>query len=902
MRSKVVAVGMPLGLVAALAIGLSLPTAASASTRAPLPTVISFAASSTSLPASGGSVTLTTHVTNSTSCAFSVTPSVASMPQTKSCSTGTASVTVSLPAAPSTKAVKYKFAMTASGSGTAKTKAVKVTVAAQVAPTVTSFAANASSLPTPGGDLTLAASVANATSCTVTATPSLPGLPATTSCTQGRASFPLGVPANAGSKNLTYRFTLSATGAGVTKTASASVIEYAGGLTHISSSAYTYGYLSGGIVKCWGCSSTGAQVQRNALLARHEAQASPANSSGPVTLALSGALDVQSSLFSCALLSGGSVDCWGASNNYGQLGNGSTTPLNAPTAIAGLSGVTGIAVDLDSACAVMSDGTVECWGDNAQGQLGNGSTTNSSTPVQVTGLSNIQAISRGVSHNCALDASGNVYCWGDGVTTPKFVLSGASAISTGGNHTCALMTTGTVECWGFNGTLLGGVNGELGNGSTGNSLTPVTVTGISNAVAVEGGVDFTCALLATGPVECWGLGAGGVLGNGTMVNTLTPVMALGISNAMSLAVGLFQACVLLTTGEMACWGNLPGSELGTTVGGSSDVPVPIATGYGPTTPIDTQLQFTSIPGSVTSGTPFSTSVAIGTASGATDGTANSTVTLGSSPSGVTCTGGTSVAAVDGVATFTGCSWAGSISSFVLTATTSSPGTLAVTSNSISYIGPPSQLVFSSTPTQATSGMSFSIQPVVDIEDAFGNVVGPDATVTLSSSPAGLACTGGLSVAAVHGAAAFQGCSFSGSMASFVLQATTGVPSTLDGATAPISVFSLLSGVQSVQTGAYTTYALMDNGTVEAWGYGADGELGNGTTTNSDIPVPVTGLSGVKDIQTNGVTTYALMDNGTVEAWGSDAYGSLGHGVAADTGIPVAADTGIPVAVFDSSGQ
>ena len=138
----------------------------------------------------------------------------------------------------------------------------------------------------------------------------------------------------------------------------------------------------------------------------------------------------------------------------------------------------------------MSDGTVECWGDNARGQLGNGSTTNSSTPVQVTGLSNIQAISRGVSHNCALDASGNVYCWGDGVTTPEFVLSGASAISAGGNHTCALMTTGTVECWGFNGTLLGGVNGELGNGSTGNSLTPVTVTGISNAVAVEGGVTF----------------------------------------------------------------------------------------------------------------------------------------------------------------------------------------------------------------------------------------------------------------------------------------------------------------------------------------------------------------------------------------------------------------------------
>ena len=873
MRSKVAVVGMPLGLVAALAIGLSLPTAASASTGAPSPTVISFAASSTSLPASGGSVTLTTHVTNSTSCAFSVTPSVASMPKTKSCSTGTASVTVSLPGTPLTKAVKYNFAMTASGSGTAKAKAVKVSVAAQVAPTVTSFAANASSLPTPGGNLILAASVANATSCTVTATPSLPGLPATTSCTQGKASFPMSVPANAGSKNLKYKFTLSATGAGVTKKASASVIEYAGGLTHISASGSTYGYLSGGIVKCWGCSSTRAQVPRNALLARHKAHASPANNSGPVTLALSGALDVQSSFFSCALLSGGSVECWG-DNYYGQLGNGSTRPLNAPTAIAGLSGVTGIAVDLYSACAVMSDGTVKCWGYNAQGQLGNGSTTNSSTPVQVTGLSNIQAISRGVSHNCALDVSGNVYCWGDGVTKPGFVLSGASAISTGGNHTCALMTTGAVECWGFNGTLVGGTDGELGNGSTGNSLTPVTVTGISNAVAVAGGVDFTCALLATGSVECWGLGAGGVLGNGAMYNTLTPVMVLGISNAMSLAVGLFHACVLLTTSEMYCWGQLSASELGTSTDGYSNVPVRVATGYGPTAPIDTQLTFTGAPTNVTSGMSFSVSVAIGTASGETDSSATSTVTLGSSPSGVSCAGGTSAAAVRGIATFNGCSWSGATSNFVLTATTSSPGALAASSHLISSIGPATQLVFSAMPQHATSGFPFAT--VVDIEDVFGTTVNSDATVTLSSEPTGLTCTSGLSVAAVHGVASFSGCSFAGKVDSFSLVADA--PPLSSFSSTSIHLLQPLTGVQSIAgNGGGATCALMGDGTVEAWGWNYYGQLGNGSTTNSNVPVRVTGLTGVQSIAGNGSTTYALMGDGTVEAWGYNGDGQLGNG-------------------------
>src|SRR3990172_3894490 len=82
----------------------------------------------------------------------------------------------------------------------------------------------------------------------------------------------------------------------------------------------------------------------------------------------------------------------------------------------------------------------------------------------------------------------------DATTSP---LSNAT-IAAGGNHTCALLASGSVQCWGWNG------NGQLGDGSTANSLTPVAVSGISSATAIAAGSGHTCAQLASGGVQCWG--------------------------------------------------------------------------------------------------------------------------------------------------------------------------------------------------------------------------------------------------------------------------------------------------------------------------------------------------------------------------------------------------------------
>lgn len=140
-------------------------------------------------------------------------------------------------------------------------------------------------------------------------------------------------------------------------------------------------------------------------------------------------------------------------------------------------------------------------------------------------------------------------------------------ISAGGSHTCAVLTGGTIECWGDNST------GELGTGTAIGpdtcpvgycSVTPVAVSGINNAVAVAAGDSFTCAVRATGGIDCWGDNGDGELGTGTTTGpdcagncSATPVPVSGITNATAIATGGAngeQACALLSGGTIKCWG------------------------------------------------------------------------------------------------------------------------------------------------------------------------------------------------------------------------------------------------------------------------------------------------------------------------------------------------------------
>ena len=294
---------------------------------------------------------------------------------------------------------------------------------------------------------------------------------------------------------------------------------------------------AGGVV-CWGSASAG-QLGAGPVTPPLTPVAVTGLSSG-VTAIAAGAFHT------CAVTSAGGVMCWGY-NGQGQLGDGTTENRFTPVAVSGLSsGVTTIAAGAYYTCALTNVGGVACWGVNAFGQLGDGTTTGRPTPVAVTGLSNaVAAVSAGSQHTCALTTAGGVVCWGgnaagqlgDGTTTPRLtpvavsgLSSGVTGVEAGSIHSCALTNGAAVMCWGDN------TAGQLGDGTTTGRPTPVAVTGIPNAVAaVSAGSEHTCAVTTQGRVACWGANELGRLGDGTTTNRLTPVTVLdGTAPVLSL--------------------------------------------------------------------------------------------------------------------------------------------------------------------------------------------------------------------------------------------------------------------------------------------------------------------------------------------------------------------------------
>ena len=245
-----------------------------------------------------------------------------------------------------------------------------------------------------------------------------------------------------------------------------------------------------------------------------------------------------------ALKSDGTVWAWG-DNEYGQLGDGTTTERSAPVHVQLLSGITGIAGGGRHTVALKNDGTVWAWGYNGSGQLGDGSNTDSSTPIPVLSLSGIAAIAAGDSHTVALKNDGTVWAWGyngsgqlgDGSNTdsstpvqvkdpfdPGLFLAGVTAIAARGDHTVALMDDVTVWAWGAN------WSGQLGDGTNSDSSIPVQALSLTGVTAIAAGYAHTVALENDGSVWAWGANSGGRLGDGTYTDSSTPVQVKDLSD------------------------------------------------------------------------------------------------------------------------------------------------------------------------------------------------------------------------------------------------------------------------------------------------------------------------------------------------------------------------------------
>lgn len=283
----------------------------------------------------------------------------------------------------------------------------------------------------------------------------------------------------------------------------------------------------------------------------------------------------------CALTLDGSAYCWG-NNTSGQIGDGSAgTDRPAPELVIGGRTFGAIAAGSAHTCAVATNGTAYCWGSNGSGQLGDGTTNPSTAPTAVAGPSGFTHLVAGGNTTCG--AVDNVpYCWGAnrygqaGVaggdqSSPARVSGGllARVLVLGEEHACAT-TTGAVRCWGN--------RAYLGDGSPVYRAAPVAVLGGRTYTEIEAGATHTCALAATGTTYCWGDGGSGQLGNGALLSSGSPVAVSG-GPYHGIAAASQHTCALNGAGDGYCWGaNISGS-LGTATPESRSVPGLVVGGF-----------------------------------------------------------------------------------------------------------------------------------------------------------------------------------------------------------------------------------------------------------------------------------------------------------------------------------
>jgi alpha-tubulin suppressor-like RCC1 family protein len=732
------------------------------------------------------------------------------------------------------------------------------------------------------------------------------------------------------------RLRSAATSLGVASSSGASSVRLKN-VSAVSAGAFhTCALLSGGTVECWGWNKAGELGNGSTVDSRTPVTVSGITNATQISVGgtYGGAGN------SCALLSGGTVECWGIGSD-GQLGNGTSHSSSIPVAVSGISNATQVSVSGNHACAVLSDKTVGCWGLNGSGELGDGVRSHghrtadgsdySPSPVTVVGIRNATEVVTGSSFSCALISGGAVKCWGDNWAgqlgnngsetqsrpTPVDVyrLADATQISAGWDHACAVVTGGTVKCWGgmpldVHGkesphpkpfvvkgiasatavsagvaqtcvTLSDGAAkcwgdnflGELGNGTTESSLTPTAVSGITSAKSIGVGWQHSCAVMIAGTVECWGSDIHGELGNGTAGDETNAVAVTGITNARAISAGSYHTCALLSSGKLECWGLGRVGQLGNGTKNDSSTSVTVS-GIGHATEVSA--------GSDAKIGPFdggSTCALI--AGGRVECWGdNREGQLGNGKTKYSLTpvrvGGIGKAVAVATAADFGCALISR--GEVMCWGAGYGGRTPVTVEGIAKAGAisagydyacaivPGGRVMCWSPGRRRSGAEMVIKNIRSAKAISTSGIASDKGHTcILLSNGRIECRGENQ----HG--------------------ELGNGKKRDSPT-PVAVKGIREAraisVGGDEFGGGSTCAVLARGTVECWGDNEAGQLGNGSSTDSAIPVVAKGVANAIAISVGGDHVCALRSTGVVECWGGNIFGELGNGKMGYSTTPV----------------
>ncbi len=120
---------------------------------------------------------------------------------------------------------------------------------------------------------------------------------------------------------------------------------------------------------------------------------------------------------------------------------------------------------------------------------------------------------------------------------------------------------------------------------------------------------------------------------------------------------------------------------------------------------------------------------------------------------------------------------------------------------------------------------------------------------------------------------------------------------------PVEITELMGGALAISAGGYHTCVVLETGAVKCWGHNDRGQLGNGTTTRSLVPVDVSGMdTGAIFVSAGYEHTCALMSGGDVKCWGENLFGRLGDGTTTDRHEPVGVIGLAPGAIEVSAGD
>jgi alpha-tubulin suppressor-like RCC1 family protein len=274
------------------------------------------------------------------------------------------------------------------------------------------------------------------------------------------------------------------------------------------------------------------------------------------------------SVHKLGIKSDGTLWGWG-SNQFGQLGDGTTNSQTVPEQIGTATNWVDIAANAGSSYGITADGKLWAWGVNNAGQLGDGTSNNSLVPEQIGTATNWVHVSACESHCFAITTDHHMWGWGygtylnsDGNSSSVPVQIGTdhdwATVSSGNAHTIAMKTNGTIWGWGRN------AEGEAGTGiDPDNVVSPTQIGTATNWVTVSCGYDHTLAVTADGKLWAWGANYAGEIGDGTTTNVTAGPEQIGTAtNWKSVAGGYTHSLAITTDGHLWAWGENNLGELG----------------------------------------------------------------------------------------------------------------------------------------------------------------------------------------------------------------------------------------------------------------------------------------------------------------------------------------------------